>query len=150
MNKKEIINMVKEFADMEHFSDCIKEDDDEIGKKREVNKLKSNINNKNDSEKYKIKIGTSQFKDIANLCKKAECTDEIKLFIKYKISKGNGWNNQIGNKKFGELIINYIEKFEQNECENEREKLVYISEFFGYLFWQAKVTKSMKNSNERR
>lgn len=151
MNKKEIINLVKEFSKMEHFTDCIKEDDDEFGKKREIK-----LNNEKSDGKFKFKIGTSQFREIANLCKRAECVDEIKLFIKYKISKGNGWNNPVSNnenhktKDFGEWVVEYIEKIEKSESQNEKEKLVYISEFFGYLFWQAKVTKSFKNCNGRR
>lgn len=127
MNKKEIIDLVYELSRIKDFSSSIQDDDK--GKKN--NRV----------------VGTSQFRDLANLCKKAECMEEIKLFIKYKTAKGNGWDKLIGgnenneDKKFGDWIIEYIEKIEQSEYESEREKLLGISEFFGYLFWLAKSMK---------
>ncbi|MFD3157097.1 hypothetical protein ACFIJ5_09585 [Haloimpatiens sp. FM7330] len=126
MNKKEIIELVEEVASINNFCEIIE--------------------NKDNKSRNSKKIGTSQFRDIANMCKNADCSEEIKLLIQYKTTKGNGWNNKIPNKnngkKFGNIIVDYIEKIEVKFDKDEKSKLDAISKFFGYLFWKAKVVKS--------
>ena len=131
MNKQEIINLVDEISDIEDFLETIQDEDNKKDKR---------------SSKFKKRIGISQFRDIANMCKKCECCEEIKLLIQYKTAKGNGWNNKIpdksNGKKFGDIVVEYIEKIERNFEKDENLKIDAVSKFFGYLFWKAKVVKS--------
>ncbi|ENJ9653017.1 hypothetical protein AB2T14_000604 [Clostridium botulinum] len=124
MNKQEIINLVDEITRINNFSHIIYD-----GEKKD-----------------KKRIGISQFRDIANICKECECCEEIKLLIQYKTAKGNGWNNKIpyenSGRKFGDIVVEYIEKIERNFDKDENLKIDAVSKFFGYLFWKAKVVKS--------
>lgn len=127
MNNKEIIKIVDDLTSMSGFSESIIDDG----------------RGNND----KSKIGVSQFRDIANICKKTQCCEEIKLFIQYKTSKRNGWDNIIGDKhkdRFGTFVIKSINEIENKfgSSDDESKKIEAISKFFGYLFWKAKVVKN--------
>ncbi|AVP55250.1 hypothetical protein C3B72_08865 [Clostridium tetani] len=131
MNKQEIIKLVDEMSDIEDFSEVIQDEDNKRDRR---------------NSKFNKTIGISQFRDVANICKECECCEEIKLLIQYKTAKGNGWNNKIpyGNsgRKFGDIVVEYIEKIERNFDKDENLKIDAVSKFFGYLFWKAKVVKS--------
>ncbi|MDU1350325.1 hypothetical protein [uncultured Clostridium sp.] len=124
MNKQEIINLVDEITGINNFSHIIHD-----GEKKDEKR-----------------IGISQFRDIANICKECECCEEIKLLIQYKTAKGNGWNNKIPHKdrgrKFGDIVLQYIEKIERSFDRDENLTIDAVSKFFGYLFWKATVVKS--------
>lgn len=131
MNKKDLIKLVEE-----------------IGKN--VGENKSNLFN----DKSGFKIGNNQFRDIAGVCRTAECIEEIKLLIQYKISKATenkSWAYKIGNESFGDLVITKIDYIEQNsEGNNIKEILNDFSLFFGYLYWQARIWEAeckASNSN---
>lgn len=139
MNKKTIIEMVDDIS-KNNLKDVLRDDS------------KSSYGNK-DKE-----VGISQFISLANACKIADCVDEIKLLLQYKTAKGNGWEKEVASKKFGDLIIEKVNKIEKivdesignreydsdNAEEIEKEKLKAMSQFFGYLYWKAKVITSDK------
>lgn len=119
MNKKDLIKLVEE-----------------IGKNVGANKSNLFYDNKS-------KIGNNQFREIAGVCRTAECIEEIKLLIQYNISKAaenKSWAYKIGDGSFGDLVIKKINYIEQNsEGNNIKEILNDFSLFFGYLYWQARI-----------
>ena len=125
MNKKDIIAIVNEIGNNPRFSKIL--DDESKGK-----------NSNRD------KIGISQFGSLSSTCKLADCVDEIRLLLEYKTAKGNGWNEAFNNKKFGEFINSKIMEIASDTEGNEEEKLKAISQFFGYLYWKAKVVVPKK------
>ena len=115
--KKEIIGMVNKLGEDKNFWDRIK-----------------------DSKTYKNKegkLGSSNIRSVANICQNADCYEEVKLYIEYKIGKGNGWDDTLTNKKrFGEAVIEDMEKVYKMVNGNDKEALKIISLYFGYLFWK--------------
>jgi len=140
VNKKTIIELVNEVSN-NNLSDVLRDDSKYGSNSREV--------------------GISQFISLANACKIADCVDEVKLLLEYKTAKGNGWEKNVVRKKFGELIIDKVNRIETTIDESlgdkeidsnkadelEKEKLKAISQFFGYLYWKAKVITSNKRGN---
>lgn len=80
--------------------------------------------------------GSSNIRGVASAVQNAECYDEVKLYIQYKIAKGNGWDIKINNQKFGDLIIKDLDELVKN-INSEKEKLQIVSNYFGYLYWAA-------------
>ncbi len=108
----------------------------------------------------KNKIGCNQFRSLSDLCRRAECCEEIELLIAYKTSKGNGWNTYYGGKKsIGNAMLEAIEKIhddvkisdELKEDQAEKMRLKTLELFFGYMYWKARIwsnaNKSQNNSN---
>jgi len=115
MDRKTLINMVNEIAEKTTLRKHLSEKD---GKKNS--------------------IGKSQFRTLAEVCEKAQFYEEIKLLIEYKTAKGNGWDQKIsGDKKCGDVIIDYMEKIRSQSDEKELMQMLQL--FFGYLYWKATV-----------
>ncbi len=84
-------------------------------------------------------VGTSQLVAMANVCKRADCVDEIFLLIEYKIAKGKGWNNA------GRIILTKVKEIAESVQGTDQDKLKAISKFFGYLYWRVKSMEVQKN-----
>lgn len=89
------------------------------------------------------KIGTNQYRELASIAKSADCYKEIELFVRYKQSRGNGWDSKIDNgRQYGDIIVEYMNKIKEDVGE-EPFLLEAISMFFGYLYWKCSyITKS--------
>ena len=131
--------------------------------KKEIIKLVANMKSEIGENKIKEilsfdklnndkKIGTNQFRELANLCDNndIQCYDEIELLIKYNTAKnyekakdkkiGQSWAFVCANdKKFGDIVIEKMEKIRNENNQNDVNTLKDLSLFFGYLFWQSKV-----------
>lgn len=86
------------------------------------------------------KLGSTNIRSVATVCENADCFEELKLYIGYKIAKGNGWDERlkVENKDmvFGNAVIKHMEEI-YDECkENDEEALEMIGLYFGYLFWR--------------
>ncbi|RCX13511.1 hypothetical protein DFR58_11751 [Anaerobacterium chartisolvens] len=128
-----------------------------------------------DKETGRLSLGKTQFRSMAELCQKADCPEEIKLMLEYKMAKGNGWDITIGEgKRCGDIFINYIEEIEKktlkdftqegggvpensekdennkNNKSKENEKVLKSMElFFGYMYWKATVLIEEKKRDEQ-
>lgn len=92
------------------------------------------------AKKIKAVIGSTNIRGLAVMALNTDCYKEFKLFIEYKTSKGNGWDaNYKNGKKFGEVIIDYLEKIYEACNKNDKEALKQISKFFGYLYWKKRI-----------
>lgn len=105
-----------------------------IGNNKEFWSGEKKEGSRNDGKKEKV--GSTNIRNMAVLANNADCYEELKLFVEYKIAKGNGWDRKFdGDKVFGDKILECMEKI-YKKCENEREALKNISKFFGYLYWK--------------
>jgi len=96
------------------------------------------------------KVGSSNIRSLAVLANNADCYEELRLFIEYKIAKGNGWDEKFkGDRVFGDEILHYMDKI-YNMCDkNDREALKNISKFFGYLYWKVCAIEREKKRSKR-
>lgn len=84
-----------------------------------------------------INVGSSNIRNLAVLANNADCYEEMRLFIEYKIAKGNGWNDKFKeNSVFGHEVLRCLDKIYEMCNKNDREALKNISKFFGYLYWK--------------
>ncbi len=126
MTKKDIISLVEEIGK-------------DIGNQKKFLFSENEINGK---------IGNNQFRELASICRSAECYDEIELLIKYntaksiKNKKDESWAVLCGNKRFGDVVIEKMEKIQEKE-EDDSETLKSLEAFFGYLYWQARIWTSL-------
>lgn len=82
-------------------------------------------------------IGSSNIRNLATLANNADCYKEFRLFIQYKIAKGNGWDQNFkDNKRFGDVIIDYMDEIYEKCGRDDKKALENIGKFFGYLFWK--------------
>lgn len=125
MDRKTLIDMVNEIAEKTALRKYLSE---------------------NESKKS---LGKTQFRTLAEICEKARFYEEVKLLVEYKTAKGNGWDQKIlGDKKCGEVIIDYMEKIKAQS--DEKELLQMLQLFFGYLYWKATVLVSENQASQRR
>lgn len=86
------------------------------------------------------KLGSTNIRSVATVCENADCFEEIKLYIGYKIAKGNGWNERIKVKDkdiiFGNAVIKHMEEIYEECKEDDDKALEMIGLYFGYLFWR--------------
>lgn len=131
LGKKELIEMVNVFGgDQEYWEKKEKE--------AKENTFKSN--------KKKEKLGSSNIRAVANICSKADCYEELKLYIEYKIAKGNGWNEKaVGDKDFGQVVIENMDRIYKDNDDNDVEALKQIGLYFGYLYWKKASIEKKKN-----
>lgn len=91
-------------------------------------------------------IGCNQFRELATLCKKAECCDEIEILIKYDTAKDNScktWGAYHNGVTFGDAVLDCIKRVKETDTEqDERAILNDLSIFFGYLYRYARIQKS--------
>jgi len=73
-----------------------------------------------------------QYQKFGCFGQQSDCYEELRLFIEYKIAKGNGWDEKFkGDRVFGDEILHYMDKI-YNMCDkNDREALKNISKFSG-------------------
>ena len=82
------------------------------------------------------KLGSSNIRSVANICENADCYEELKLYIQYKISKGNGWDDKFNeNMTFGQVVLNDMDKIYEDSAKNDEEAIKRIGLYFGYLYW---------------
>lgn len=137
-----------------------------------VNEVKNEINpeeaiqdEENKNDRNKNGVGTNQFRSLASLCAVAETYDEIKLLIQYKIAKvindrdkktkvekPKSWKIEKNGKRFGDVIIEKLEKI-KNEYKEDTVVLEAIRLFFGYLYqsarvWRNEILPSTNNGGE--
>lgn len=98
------------------------------------------------------KIGSSNIRNMAVLANNADCYEELRLFVEYKIAKGNGWDGKFkGDRIFGHEVLRCMDKIFEMCNRNDREALRNISKFFGYLYWKVyaleKANKPRKTNN---
>ena len=86
-------------------------------------------------DKESKELGSTNIRNMATIALNADCYKELKLFMEYKIARGNGWDLIYKDwKKFGEVILEYMDKIKEIS-HTEEEALFNISKFFGYLYW---------------
>lgn len=115
----------------------------------------------NKKKKKETKIGSTNIRSVATICENADCFEEVKLYIEYKIAKGNGWDQKINLSKngkdstkiFGDAVIEHMEQIyslckEKNnnvdESILEKISLNKIGLYFGYLFWKKAYVEKNK------
>ena len=89
------------------------------------------------------KLGSTNIRSLASICTNADCYEEVKLYIEYKIGKGNGWNEIIkvkgdfkNKKMFGRAVIDHLENIYEMCNKDDSETLKQIALYFGYMFWR--------------
>ena len=87
------------------------------------------------------KLGSTNIRSVATVCENADCFEELKLYIEYKIAKGNGWEEKIKiNDKYGEVfgqvVLRHMNEIYEKCEKNDNEALKMIGLYFGYLFWR--------------
>lgn len=123
--KKELINRVKVFGGEEGFWKLQKKN---AGDKR-----------------TKSKLGSSNIRSVANICNNADCYAEIRLYIEYKIAKGNGWDEHVvGNKNFGQVVIDDMDYIYEKVEKEDAKAIEWISLYFGYLYWKKATVEKGK------
>lgn len=123
--KKGLLERVKKFADNK---DLWNTPDNGYGRK-------------NDQD-----LGSSNIRSVANICENADCYEEFKLYIKYKIAKGNGWDKIFkNNMNFGQVVLKDMDEIYIEAGKDDEEALRRISLYFGYLYWEkSSIEKSNK------
>jgi hypothetical protein len=85
------------------------------------------------------RFGKTQFRTMSELCRKAECMEEIYLLIEYKTAKGNGWEKTCRkegkDERFGHSVIGSLVTLTKSLDKVEACKVASL--FFGYLHWKA-------------
>jgi len=104
---------------------------DEIASKKDFLSIHTN----DEKGREKDKIGISQYRTLAEIASNIDSYDEFELYIKYKESKRNGWDNIFDGMKYGDKIIEYMRKIKNDATEDILPKA--LSLFFGYLYWQS-------------
>lgn len=90
-------------------------------------------------------IGSTNIRKIANISRNADCYEELKLFINYKISKADGWSRKYDDSRtLGKVILDDMNKIYQATNKNDREAIRFISLYFGYLYWEKCVVDDSK------
>lgn len=117
---------------------------DEIASKRDFLSIHAN----DEKGREKDKIGISQYRTLAEIASNIDSYDEFELYIKYKESRGNGWNSIFDGMKYGDKIIEYMRKIKNDVPEDILPKA--LSLFFGYLYWQSSYrVKPMRNNESQ-
>lgn len=114
------------------------------------------------------KIGSNQFRELAALCRHAECYEEIELLIRYNESKAivEEWDKETkknkvvrtswASKKEGEkssladIVVECMKEIKEESGDDETQCLKNLSLFFGYFYWNARIWASenkLRNSH---
>lgn len=107
------------------------------------------IHTNDEKGKENNKIGISQYRTLAEIASNIDSYDEFELYIKYKESKGNGWDSIFDGVKYGDKIIEYMKKIKMDAPEDVLPKA--LSLFFGYLYWQSsyRVMPMKSDANQK-
>ena len=120
----EIINYKKEIIGM-------------VNKIGSYDKFWTRINQSRTPSNKEGNLGSSNIRSVATICQNADCYEEVRLYIEYKIGKGNGWDDTLTNsKKFGQVIIEDMDKIYEMVNKDDKETLKIVALYFGYLFWK--------------
>lgn len=98
-------------------------------------------------------IGCNQFRELAGICRRAECYDEVELLVLYNKSKakpGNSWNRVMkgGKKTLADIIVSCMRTIrEQSDDDNVLNEL---SLFFGYLYWNSRIWAAENKAADNR
>ena len=112
-----------------------------------VNKLADNKEFWSKKKLKEGKLGSSNIRSVANICEKADCYEELKLYIHYKIAKGNGWNDEFHkNITFGQVILNDMEAiYNDANCDDEEAiKILQEVEGIGTEATRASIIEALK------
>ena len=129
--------------------------------KQEIIKIISNAVPRIDKnifgETGKNMIGSNQFRELAALCRHAECFDEIKLLIQYNEAKAivEKWDKETkknkvvrtswASKKEGEkssladIVVECMNSIKEASGDDETQCMQNLSLFFGYFYWNARI-----------
>lgn len=98
-------------------------------------------------------VGCNQFRELATLCKKAECCDEIEILIEYNMAKDNfcsSWRANNNGVTFGDTVLKCIKTVKQNDKDQDEKVILYdLSMFFGYLYRYARIQKECNVGNKK-
>lgn len=115
--KKELLKMIEKLGDNKNFWKRVQ--------------AETSFSNR------EVKIGSSNIRSVSNICENADCYEELKLYIEYKIAKDNGWNSSFdGKRSFGQVVLEDMDKIYKDSNCNDREALKRIGLYFGYLYWK--------------
>lgn len=126
MNKQEIITIVK----------------------NTINTIDTSVFCSDEQRKGQSGIGSNQFRELASICRSAECYEEIVLLIQYNEAKDNGksWSKKMKNSAtLAKCIINGMEEIKK--LSDEESCLDNLCLYFGYFYWNARIF-AKKNSDE--
>lgn len=136
MNKQEIIMLIKNV---------------ESNIDKEV--FKDDSHSKNDTSNNKI--GCGQFRELAAICRSAECYDEVELLVRYNEAKDSdqtSWNCPMKDNKstFADIIISCMKEIQAESGADYC--LKDLSLFFGYFYWNSRIwaAEHKKHSNTGR
>lgn len=137
--KNELLNMVNNLGKDKKFWNRIEGTDNKNSK--------SNFNKKSFSKDNKNKgdgpIGSNNLRNVANICQNADCYQEVKLYIQYKVGKGNGWDERLSDGRvFGHAVIEDMDRIYKDHNKKDIDALKMISLYFGYLYWKKRAIES--------
>ncbi len=92
-------------------------------------------------DSYRDKIGSTQFHELAVLCKQAECYEEVELLVRYSESKcetGKSWSHKYKSGTLADTVIKGMEEVKKSS-ENDKSCVKNLSYFFGYLYRFARI-----------
>ena len=102
-------------------------------------------------ENGKNMIGSNQFRELAALCRRAECYEEIELLIRYNEAKAivekkddverNSWAALMkgGKESFAEIVVECMNSIKKASGNDETQCMQNLSLFFGYFYWNARI-----------
>lgn len=102
-------------------------------------------------ETGKNMIGSNQFRELAALCRHAECFEEIEMLIRYNESKAisenkgqierNSWAALMKSEKesFADIVVECMNSIKEASGDDETQCLKNLSLFFGYFYWNARI-----------
>lgn len=94
----------------------------------------------------KSKLGSSNIRSVSNICNNADCYSEIRLYIEYKIAKGNGWDERAVDKKtFGQVVLDDMDFIYEKVDKDDAKAIKWISLYFGYLYWKKATIEKERN-----
>jgi len=101
---------------------------------------------KNDSKK----IGCNQFRELAGICRHAECYEEIEMLIRYNEAKSKDKDKNKNKEKswamimkdekttFAGIVVECMQKIKA-ASDGDEDCLNNLSLFFGYFYWNARI-----------
>lgn len=98
-------------------------------------------------------IGSNQFRELAGICRRAECYDEVELLVLYNKSKakqGNSWNRAMKDvkKTLADIIVSCMRTI--REQSDEDNVLNELSLFFGYFYWNSRIWAAENKAADNR
>ncbi len=124
-------------------------------KKQDIIKVVTNTINMidttvfNGEEQGKDGIGSNQFRELASICRNADCYEEIELLVQYNEAKDNGksWSKRMKNgKTLAQCITSGMEEIKK--CSDDDSCLDNLCLYFGYFYWNARIY-AQKNGNQK-